>query len=192
MRRSASRGVVHDLLRGAVGDQLAAVTSGAGAEVDHVVGAANGFLIVLDHQHGIAEVAQLFERLQQAIVVAMMQADGGLVEHVQHAAQLRADLRRQANALAFAAGQRRGRTVERDVAQADGVQELQALGDLVHDASGDVLFASAELDLLRRLRAARDTGSAVKSAIDMPFTFTARLSGRRRLPWHAGHSVADM
>ena len=32
----------------------------------------------------------------------------------------------------------------------------------------------------------------VKSAIDMALTFTARLSGRRRLPWHAGHSVADM
>ena len=29
---------------------------------------------------------------------------------------------------------------------------------------------------------AREMGSAVKSAIDMPFTLTARLSGRSRLP----------
>jgi hypothetical protein len=33
-----------------------------------------------------------------------MQPDGRLIEHVQHAAQLRADLRGQADALRFAAG----------------------------------------------------------------------------------------
>ena len=46
--------------------------------------------------------------------------------------------------------------------------------------------------ILRAVSSARDTGSAVKSAIDMPFTFTARLSGRSRLPWQAGQVVADM
>ena len=77
----------------------------------------------------------------------MMQADGRLVEHVEHAAQLRADLRCQANALAFAAGKRGRRAIERDVAEADGVQKLQALGDLVHDAAGDLLLALGQLDL---------------------------------------------
>ena len=32
----------------------------------------------------------------------------------------------------------------------------------------------------------------MKSAIDMPLTFTARLSGRSRFPRHTGHAVADM
>ena len=55
------------------------------------------------------------------------------------------------------------------------------------------MIASRPLSLiLRAVSSARDTGNAVKSAIDMPFTFTARLSGRNRLPWHAGHFVADM
>ena len=48
-----------------------------------------------------------------------MESDGRFVQHVEHAAQLRADLRGEADALALAAGERRRRAVERDVAEAD-------------------------------------------------------------------------
>ena len=68
----------------------------------------------------------------------MMQSNGRLIQHIQHAAKFRADLRRQADALAFAAGKRCGGAVERNVSEADGIQELQALGDFVHDAAGDL------------------------------------------------------
>ena len=62
------------------------MTTCAGAEIDDVVGAADGFFVVLDDEHGVAEVAQVFERGEQALVVAMVQTDGGLVENVEHAA----------------------------------------------------------------------------------------------------------
>ena len=39
-------------------DDLAAVLAGARADVDHVVGDADGVLVVLDDQHGVADVAQ--------------------------------------------------------------------------------------------------------------------------------------
>ena len=32
----------------------------------------------------------------------------------------------------------------------------------------------------------------MNSAIEWPASFTARLSGRRRLPWQTVHGVADM
>ncbi len=95
--------LAHDLRRRAVRHQSSAVASGAGAEIDHVIRAANGLFIVLDHQHGIAQITQIFQRRQQASVVAMMQADRRLIQHVKHAAQLRSNLRRQTNALPFAA-----------------------------------------------------------------------------------------
>ena len=85
------------------GHHIAAVPARAGAEVDHVVGAPDGLFVVLHHQHGVAQIAQRFQRLQQAVVIAMVQADRRLVEHVEHAAQLGADLRRQPDALALAA-----------------------------------------------------------------------------------------
>ena len=55
-----------------------------------------------------------------------MQADGGLVEDAAHAAQVRAELRRQADALRLAARQRGRGAVQRQVAEADVLQEGEA------------------------------------------------------------------
>ena len=97
-------GLTHDFRGRSVRDESSAMTSGAGAEIDHIIRAADGFFVVLDHKHSIAEVAQIFERRQQPAVVAMVQADRRLVEHVEHAAQLRANLRREADTLTLATG----------------------------------------------------------------------------------------
>ena len=56
---------------------------------------------------------QLGQRVEQHLVVARVQADGGLVEHVAHALQVGAELRGQADALRLAAGQRRRGAVQR-------------------------------------------------------------------------------
>src|SRR5439155_1402174 len=84
------------------------------------------------------------------------------VQHVDGAAQLRADLRRQPNALAFAARERGGGAVEAQITQANAAQILQALADLVDDATGEDLFARAEPDLADRFELARHrTGGEV-------------------------------
>ena len=132
---------VRDLLRLARGDEMAAGVARAGAEVDDVIGAANGVFVVLDDEHGVAEIAQVFERAEQAVVVARVQADGGLVENIEHAAKARADLRGQANALGFAAGKRGGGAIEAEIAEADGEQEIEALGDFFQRTSGDLFLA---------------------------------------------------
>ena len=82
--------------------------AGRRAEVEQLIGAGDHFAIVLDQQQRVAQVAQLFQRLDQPAVVARVQADRRLVEHIQHAAQAAADLAGQANALGFAARERRG------------------------------------------------------------------------------------
>ena len=64
-------GSAADLVGRAVGDDLAAVLAGAGADVDEVVGGAHHRLVVLDDEHGVAEVAQARERADQALVVAL-------------------------------------------------------------------------------------------------------------------------
>ena len=50
--------LVEDLGHRAEGDEVAAVGAGAGADVDQVVGGADAVLIVLDHDDGVADVAQ--------------------------------------------------------------------------------------------------------------------------------------
>ena len=82
-------------------DDLAAVLAGARADVDDVIGDADRLFVVLDHEHRVAEIAQAHQRVDQALVVALMQADRRLVEHVEHTDETAADLRRQSGCAAL-------------------------------------------------------------------------------------------
>src|SRR5467141_461980 len=95
-----------DLRWFALGDEVAAGVAGARTEVDNEIGAADGVFVVFDDEDGVAEIAKLFERAEKASVVAGVEADAGLVENIENAAEARADLRGEANALGFAAGKR--------------------------------------------------------------------------------------
>ena len=77
-----------------------------GPDVDDVVGHLDRVLVVLDHDHGVAEVAEAHERVDEAVVVALVEADRRLVEHVEHADQPGADLGGQPDPLRLAAGER--------------------------------------------------------------------------------------
>jgi hypothetical protein len=116
------------------------VHAGAGADVDDIVGGQDRVLVMLDHDHGVAEVAQALQRFEQAGVVALVQADRGLVEHIEHAGEARADLRGEPDALALAAGQRAGIAREREIVEADIVQEAQPLADLLQHADRDLVL----------------------------------------------------
>ena len=130
----------HDLGRRALGDDVAAMDAGGGADVDDVVGLADGVLVVLDDDDGVADVAQVLERAEQALVVALVEADGGLVEHVEHAGEAGADLRGEPDALALAARQRAGGAGERQIVEPDIDEEVQPLADLLEDADGDLVL----------------------------------------------------
>jgi len=67
-----------------------------------MIRAPNGVLIVFDHDQGVAFRAQPVQGLEQRDIVARMQPDGGLVQHVANALQVRSELRSEANALGFA------------------------------------------------------------------------------------------
>ena len=71
----------------ALRDDVTAETAGAGAEVEDVVGVADGVFVVFDDEDGVAEIAQAHESLDEAGVVALMEADRRLVEHVEDAAK---------------------------------------------------------------------------------------------------------
>src|SRR5712692_7663224 len=80
-----------DLLRLAVGDEVAAGVARAGAEVDDEIGATDGVLVVLDDENGVAEIAKMFERAKKARVVAGVEPNAGFIENVENAAKARSD-----------------------------------------------------------------------------------------------------
>ena len=55
-----------DLIRGALGYDVAAVLAGAGADVEQMVGGPHRVLVVLDDQDRVAKVAQPLERRDQS------------------------------------------------------------------------------------------------------------------------------
>ncbi len=130
----------HHLVGRALGDDLAAMDAGGGADIDDVIGLADGVLVMLDDDDGVADVAQVLERAEQALVVALVEADGGLVEDVEHAGEAGADLAGQPDALALAARQRARGAGKRQIIQADIDEKVQPLADLLEDADGDLVL----------------------------------------------------
>ena len=134
-----------DLGRRPPGDDLAAVHPGAGADVDDIVGRPDRLLVMLDDDHRVAEVAQAPQRVEQAGVVALVQADRRLVQHIEDAGQARADLRGEPDALALAARERAGGARQRQIVEPDVAQEDEAVDDLLQDAAGDLVALGVEL-----------------------------------------------
>ena len=95
--------VCHDFGRCAFSDDMAAMHARARADINHIVGQANGVLVVLHHDHRVADIAQVLEGAQQTVVITLVQADGGLVEDIQHPNQPRTNLAGQTNTLGFTA-----------------------------------------------------------------------------------------
>ena len=48
----------------------------------------DGFFVVFDHEEGVALGLQSAKDIEQALVVAGMEPDGGFIEHVEHALQV--------------------------------------------------------------------------------------------------------
>ena len=126
-----------------VGDDLAAVLAGPGADVDDPVGRPDRLLVVLDDEDRVAEVAQPGQRGDELGVVALVEPDRWLVEDVQDAHQRRPDLGREPDALGLAARQRHARPVERQVVEPDVDEEAEPGDDLLEELVGDRPLALA-------------------------------------------------
>ncbi len=91
---------------------------------------------MLDHDDGVVLIAETLERVEKLALIAVMQADTGLIQHVNTVYQSAADLGGQPYPLRLSARQRRSATVEVQVAQTDFVQEPQPDADLLQSILG--------------------------------------------------------
>ena len=159
--------------------------AGARADVDDVVGVPDRIFVVLDDDHRVAEIAQAIQRAQQALVVALVQADRRLIEDVHDADQAGADLAREPDALRFAARQRVGAAIERQVVETDVAQEAQALADLLDDLRRDLAAPAGQLQLVAEAQRIADRERAMSGSV-CSATNTLRAARFRRVPPHSG------
>ena len=118
-------------------DDLTAVLPRPRAYVHHVVGGPNGLLVVLHHDHRVAKVPEALQRLDETTVVPLVEADGRLVQHVQHPDEAAADLGCEADALCLPTGQGGRRPGQAEVVEAHVQQEAQPSVDLLQDLFGN-------------------------------------------------------
>ena len=128
-----------------------AMTSGAGADVNHVIRCTNRVLIMFNDKDGVANVGEVSERIDQSIIVALMQTDGGFVEDVTASNETRSDLRCQTNALTFTAGERSGRAIEVEVTQPDGHHEPESCLNFLEDRSSNLFLLVIEDEIFKEL-----------------------------------------
>ncbi len=119
---------------------LPAMHPRARTDVKDVIRLSDGFFVMLHHQHRIALIAQVFQRLQQPGIVALMQPDRGFIQNIKHPRQPRTNLTCQSNPLALPPRKRARSTRQRQVIQTNIVQKAQTLPDLLQDHSGNLIF----------------------------------------------------
>lgn len=138
-------GVLHNFGGSAGGGDFAAMATGARSDIDDVVAGEHGVFVMFDDDDGIFEVAEVFESVDEFVVVALVEADGGFVENVEDALEARANLGGKANALGFATGEGVGGAAKGEIAETDILHKFDAGDDFFHDGGGDDLFAGGEL-----------------------------------------------
>ena len=86
-------------------DDFATVLARARAKIENAVAGAHHVGIVLHNQHGVSEVPQSVQNVDQSVRIAGVQPDRWLVEHVECSNQLRSQRGRELNALRLATGE---------------------------------------------------------------------------------------
>ncbi len=105
---------------------------------------------MLHHKHGVADIAQLFERGDKLFVIPLMQPYGRLIQNVHNADKRAADLRGKAYALRFAAGKRSRAAGKRKIPQPDVFQEGKAGIDLFQYLLCDIRFGLCKLQVCKK------------------------------------------
>ena len=182
--------VARHVARRAFRDHLSPVLARAGPHVDEPVGGAH-LLVVLDDEHGVAEVAKPLERPDEPSVVALVEPDRGLVEDVEHPHELRPDLRREPEPLRLpppTASSTRSRLRYPTPTSSRNVSRSRISLRIRRPISSSVGVSSSP----STNRRAAVTDSRENSWIDLSPTVTASTSGLSRAPWHTGQGRIDM
>jgi hypothetical protein len=74
----------------------------AWAEIDDMVGGAHGVFVMFDDKEGVASVTKATEDAEKLLVVPRVETDGGFIEYVEYALEIRTELRGEADTLGFA------------------------------------------------------------------------------------------
>ena len=124
---------LRDLCRRTGEHELAAGFPASGSDVGEPIGGADDGFFVFDDEQGVSFVAQTAHDAEELSEIARVESDAGFVHDEERVDQRGAEAGGEIDALDFAAGEGAGRTVEREIAEADFAEVGEARGDLVEE-----------------------------------------------------------
>ena len=87
--------------------------AGTRADVNDIVRCPHRIFIMLDDDQRIAQITHIFQRIDQTVIIPLMQTDTWFIQYIQHAAEMTTDLCCQPDPLCFTAGKRAGNAIQR-------------------------------------------------------------------------------
>ncbi len=73
------------------------------ADIHNIIRGTHGILVMFHHNQRIAQVPHFLHRANELVIVPLMQADGGFVQHIHDPCQPGTDLCGQTDPLCFSA-----------------------------------------------------------------------------------------
>ena len=133
--------ISRNFIESALCNDLAAMFSCTRANINDVIGSTHSVLIMFNYQQRVTQVAQACQRLDQTLIIALVEANTWFIKNVEHSHQSRADLRCQAYALCFSTRKTSGGPIQGQVFQADIDQELETSTNLFEHLPGYKAFS---------------------------------------------------
>lgn len=140
-------GGIADFSERSFGDDFPSADAGTGTEINDAIGGEHRFFIVLDDDDGIPLIAEVDEALEEAGVVAGMEADGGFVEDVDDADETAPDLAGEAD-VCFPSGEGGSGAVEGEVVEAAAEEKSQSPANFLDGLIGDQFSGFVEIKLM--------------------------------------------
>ena len=112
-----------------MGDEMSSFGTCARAKLDEVICTAESFLIVLDEDEGVSEVAKMEEEIEEAGVIGGVEADTGFIEDIEDAGEAPADLGGESCAAGFSSRKSVHGAIEGEISETELLKKAEALKD---------------------------------------------------------------
>lgn len=145
-----------------MGDEMSSFGTCAWAKLDEVICTAESFLIVLDEDEGVSEVAKMEEEIEKAGVIGGVEADAGFIENIEYARETSTDLGGESGAPGFSARKSVHGAIEGEISETELLKKAEALEDsLAEGFEGMGGGACWGIELGKPVAGLRDRESAV-------------------------------
>ena len=142
--------VLHQILSCTHGNQLSAMFTGTGTDIDYTIRRAHGILIMFDHDQAVAKIAKAHQRSQKLVIIPLMETDTWLVQNIGNSNKAGTDLCGKTDPLCLPAGKSSGSSSKGKILQTNFRKKSHSGTDLLQDLLTDQFLLLGKLQVTKK------------------------------------------